>query len=125
MWSDDASAAAAARLCERLRSLLPLPASPPARRSRPLALPGDPGPAEVAAALRGQPGFVWLDGGPASGHRLYARPLLRLAAADGRIRARRGAGERRFAGSGFDLLAAAFRAWPSPGGGGHGLQLAG
>jgi para-aminobenzoate synthetase component 1 len=79
----------------------------------------------VAAALRRQPGFVWLDGGPKAGHRLYARPLLRFAAADGRVSAAGAGRTRRWPGTGFELLAAAFSAWGGEAAEVGGLELAG
>jgi para-aminobenzoate synthetase component 1 len=115
MWSDRTPEPRRERLARRLRAILPAP-PPGSRVSRAPLLSSGPeaAPEAVAAALRSEPGFAWLDGGD-GGHRLYTRPLATLAVRGGRA-AVSGPGERAtFAAGGFDLLAAAFAAWGSAG----------
>src|SRR5437764_4267041 len=121
MWSDRPPERRRQRLVQRLRAMLPAP-RPGSRGSKtPLRVPGPksepPSPEQVAAELRSEPGFSWLDGGDRDGgeHRLYARPLLTLAARNGRATVKGPWGNARFAASGFDLLDAAFAAWGSAG----------
>lgn len=118
MWSDHASEKRRQRLAERLRAILPAP-RPGARGSKtPLRVgpkPGPPLPEQLAAELRGEPGFAWLDGGGAP--RLYARPLVTLAARGRRATVSGPGGRATFAAGGFDLLEAAFAAWGSAGAG--------
>jgi para-aminobenzoate synthetase component 1 len=124
MWSDKRPSHLRDRLAERLRSVLPIPLPPRPAADTParvLSFPGDPGPERVVQALRGQPGLIWLDGG-ATGHRIYARPIVTLAARGGRATVSSAAASARFAAPAFDLLTAAFEAWGSAG---PGLQLAG
>ncbi len=127
MWSDRLTDKRRERLAGRLRAILP-PPRPESRGSKtPLRVTGPkgpPSPEQVAEELRGEPGFVWLDGGNRGdgGHRLYVRPLATLAVRDGRASANGPGGRAAFAASGFDLLDAAFAAW---GGAGTGATLVG
>jgi para-aminobenzoate synthetase component I len=120
MWSDRPAEQRLRRLAGRLHAILPAP-RPGSRGSKtPLRTVGartPPGPGEVAAELRDQPGFSWLDGGASrdGGHRLYVQPLATLAVREGRASVSGPGGSATFAASGFDLLAAAFAAWSGAG----------
>ena len=124
MWSDRLPEERRRRLAGRLRAVLPAPAPHARGAVTPLRAQGPRGaatPEQVAEEMRGEPGFIWLDGPVASGHRFFARPL------DARRPRRPGFGEgpggrATFAASGFDLLDAAFAAW---GDAGVGATLAG
>ena len=116
MWSDRTPAKRRQRIVERLRSVLPSP-RPGARGSKtPLRSPRGqtPSPEQVAAELREQPGFAWLDGGD-GGHRLYSRPVAVLQVRNGRASVTGPTGKAAFAAGGFELLDAAFPAWDGAG----------
>jgi para-aminobenzoate synthetase component I len=119
MWSDLLPEAKRRRLADRLRTVLPAPspysrgAVTPLRASAPR---GSATPEQVAAELREEPGFAWLDGGagPAASHRFVSRPLALLAVRKGRATVVGPGGKASFAAGGFDLLEAAFAAWGGP-----------
>lgn len=114
MWSDRLPGSRRARLVERLRAVLPEP-RPGARGGRtPLA--GAATPEQVAEELRGEPGFVWLDGAGWGAARLYTQPLVLLTTKSGRARVVGPGGSVAFAARGLDLLAAALAAWGGGGG---------
>lgn len=117
---------------DRLRSVLPAPASGSRGSRTPLRGPGAGAlPEAVAEELRALPGFCWLDGGSGP-HRLYSRPLATLATRQGRASVAGPGGKVAFRAGGFDLLEAAFSlfaSWGGPGGavlaGSFGYELAG
>jgi len=117
MWSDRLSEAKRRRLTERLHAVLPAPDPHGRGAVTPLRLHGPKAAATVeqmAEELRHEPGFVWLDGGPAGSHRFFIRPLVTLTVRNGRSTVT-GMGRRTtFAAGGFDLLEAAFAAWGGP-----------
>jgi para-aminobenzoate synthetase component 1 len=123
MWSDRLSAAKRRRLTARLHAVLPAPDPHGRGAVTPLRLQGARGTATVeqmAEELRDEPGFAWLDGGPAGSHRFFIRPLATLSVRSGRatvigpIRPIRPIGRMTFSAGGFDLLEAAFAAWGGP-----------
>lgn len=118
MWSDRLPEAKRRRLVERLRAILPAPLPHSRGATTPLRLPpGRSGvlPEHVAEVLREEPGFVWLDGGTGSGHRLHARPLAVLSARKGRATVTGPGGTASLRTGGFGLLEAALAAWGGPG----------
>jgi para-aminobenzoate synthetase component 1 len=125
MWSDRPSRRRQTRLVERLRAILPAPASGSRGSKTPLrsgARRGgpEPGPGSVAGELREHSGFTWFDGG-AGPHRLYSRPLALLTVKAGRATIEGIGGQASFRAGGFELLDAAFSVW----GGASGAVLAG
>jgi para-aminobenzoate synthetase component 1 len=125
MWSDRPSRRRQTRLVERLRTILPAPASGSRGSKTPLrsgARRGgsEPGPEALAWQIREQAGLAWLDGG-AGRHRLYSRPLALLTVKAGRATIEGIGGRASFRAGGFELLEAAFSAW----GGAAGAVLAG
>lgn len=117
MWSDRLPEARRRRMAQRLRTVLPAPdphargAVTPLRAGR--SRTGAPTPEQVAEELRGEPGFVWLDGWP-GGSRFFTRPLAILTVRKGRATAEGPAGSAAFKAGGFDLLDAVFAAWGGP-----------
>jgi len=117
MWSDRLSEAKKRRLTERLHAILPAPDPHGRGAVTPLRLPGSRSTATVeqmAEELRHEPGFAWLDGGPAGSHRFFVRPLVTLTVRNGRATVNGSIGRIAFAAGGFDLLEAAFAAWGGP-----------
>ncbi|QOY89037.1 anthranilate synthase component I family protein [Paludibaculum fermentans] len=99
-------------LVERLRGVLPAPAE---AETRAVKLGSNVDSLLVAEALRGEPGFLWLDcAGAAS--RLFTDPLVTLEVKNGELTARGAGGVIRVEAGGFDVLEAALEAWAGPGG---------
>lgn len=116
-WSDRLSEAKRRRLTERLHAVLPAPDPHGRGAVTPLRLPGLKRTATVeqmAEELRNEPGFIWLDGGPAGVHRFFIRPLVTLSVRTGRATVTGSSGKAAFSCGGFDLLDATFAAWGGP-----------
>jgi para-aminobenzoate synthetase component 1 len=115
MWSERLPEARRQRLVERLLTALPAPDAHARGALTPLRSPGRvlATPEQMAEELRGEPGFVWLDGG-AGGHRFFIRPLAHLTVHNGRATVTGPNGRATFAAGGFDLLEAVFSAWGGP-----------
>lgn len=114
MWADRLQPVRRARLVERLRAVLPPPH--PAGRGARTPLAGFAAPQQVAEELRGEPGFVWLDGSGWGSARLYTRPIALLTARGRRARIVGPGGRAAFAARGLDVLDAALAAWGGAGG---------
>ncbi len=110
MWSDRLDAASRQTLIENLRRVLPAPR--PAARAQTALLEWRRDPAEVAEALRRQPGFAWLDRPNA---RLFADPLVRIEVCGRRATVAGPGGTVAFEAGGLDLVEAALAAWGGPG----------
>lgn len=114
MWHQRLSESRRRCLTNCLLRTLPAP-SPHARSGR-ASLTRGPLPEDVAEALHGDPGFLWIDGAGVE-QRIFSRPLAVISAIGGRVFARGPGGRAVFAEPAFDVLDAALAAWSGPAGG--------
>lgn len=107
MWSDRCTPERLEALVAGLREVLPEPPETVA----PVMLPMDDtaDPVCVAAALNGQPGFLWMDG--QDSHKIFTEPVLRITVRDGEASLVGLSSEIALTASGFEILEAALQAW--------------